>query len=672
MKMKIALLALAMLNFMPLEAQKLKFGKVDKKELEMTAYDQDPEADAVVLYKNRRTFFEYKNTTGWNVITEVFERVKIFNQEGFDNAERRIRLYHGDEDQLFSIKAYTYTLDNGKIVKTKLEKSDIYEDMINENWKSKNFNMPNLQEGCVVEWKYRIDSPYWSYIQDVVCQYDIPIKQLECKVQMPEIFVFNHAPSRYYNIPVTKKRERKNYSFADSSREVERMGVVNSSTSYGTVDFEETLYIMEAQNIPALKEEPYVNNINNYRAVNKFEVSAYRPKYGAPKFYNTTWDAVSETIFQSAYFGRQIDPSKKFEEQLIGLYDEAESDEQKISKIYEKAKSAIIWDGNYGIYTDRTGISRALKDREGNVAEVNLNLTALLKTAGFNAHPVLVSTRDHGIPIFPTKDGFNYVVVAIEKNDQLLLLDATERYGAPNVLPYRALNWQGRMIRSNGSSKAIELYPKTYNYKKTKLNAKLSEDGSLSGILTTTYANQHALNYRSNRLGLSEEDKMIKIEEDYSDIEIDKIRIVQGENPHKPLTEMVQFSADQVADVMGNKVYFNPLLFLTVQENPFKLESRSYPIDYASAWKDDIQVEIQLPQGFTVESAPEDAVIELPNNMGSFKLSIKPKNNMIQVESSTFMNKAIIGSAQYQTIKDFYKKSIEKQLEQIILVETGP
>ena len=70
-------------------------------------------------------------------------------------------------------------------------------------------------------------------------------------------------------------------------------------------------------------------------------------------------------------------------------------------------KSKVKWNGFYGKYTDK-GVRKAYKDRVGNVAEINLILTSMLRFAGLNANPVLVSSRGNGIPIFPTTNGFDY------------------------------------------------------------------------------------------------------------------------------------------------------------------------------------------------------------------------------------------------------------------------
>lgn len=90
---------------------------------------------------------------------------------------------------------------------------------------------------------------------------------------------------------------------------------------------------------------------------------------------------------------------------------------------------------------------KAYTDKTGNVAEINLMLTSMLRYAGLEANPVLISTRSNGIAYYPTIAAFNYVVSAVDISGELVLLDATEKYSNINVLPFRDLNWIGRLVK---------------------------------------------------------------------------------------------------------------------------------------------------------------------------------------------------------------------------------
>ncbi len=62
------------------------------------------------------------------MVTDYFERVKIYNKEGFDWANDAIDLYKGSgEDKLLGLKGFTYILDdNGKMGKVKLRNDGIF------------------------------------------------------------------------------------------------------------------------------------------------------------------------------------------------------------------------------------------------------------------------------------------------------------------------------------------------------------------------------------------------------------------------------------------------------------------------------------------------------------------------------------------------------------------
>src|SRR5690606_4831561 len=167
------------------------------------------------------------------------------------------------------------------------------------------------------------------------------------------------------------------------------------------------------------------------------------------------------------------------------------------------------------------GVRKAYKEKTGNVAEINLMLTAMLRYAGLNANPVLVSTKSHGIPLFPTTDGFNYVISAIEGNDTRILLDATDKYAMPNVLPKRALNWMGRLIRKNGSSVEVDLTASNLSSQVVNMIVKINEEGSIEGKIRKNFTNHIALNFLDENSGMANEAYLEKLENTYSGIQID-------------------------------------------------------------------------------------------------------------------------------------------------------
>ena len=118
-----------------------------------------------------------------------------------------------------------------------------------------------------------------------------------------------------------------------------------------------------------------------------------------------------------------------------------------MAALFNFVKSKVKWNG-YNGYSCNDGVKKAYKDQNGNAAEINLMLTAMLRYVQIDANPIIISTRSNGIASFPSRTAFNYVIVGIEKENDVILLDATDKNSLPNILPIKDLNWNGRIIKN--------------------------------------------------------------------------------------------------------------------------------------------------------------------------------------------------------------------------------
>lgn len=648
-------------------SQDVKFGKVSKQELKEKFYPLDSSANAAILYKKRRTYYDYIQNDGWVLVTKVHERIKIYNKQGNDWATKKINLYVGGDDEKVSIKAYTFNLTNGKIEKVKLSSKEIFDEEVNKYWNLRKFTMPNLTEGSVIEWEYTIRSPYYSNINDMVFQYTIPVKYIDTQVITPEFFVFKNQSKGFFPIKINRSIKQSNVILRSTSRSGTGYDV-STTFNEDKVEFQSNIIKCVQKDIPALIKEPYINNLENYTASLKFEITAYKPKNGIPKYYNNTWKDVTKTIYESVNFGEQLKKTSYFKDDLNSTVNITAPIPEKVVQVFQFVKSKIKWNGYRNKYT-KVGVKKAYKDGVGNSAEVNLILIAMLREAGLNANPVLVSTRNHGIPFFPTTEGFNYVIASVETKDGIILLDATEKYSLPNILPLRALNWQGRIVRKDGSSNSVNLFPKNYSSKKVFLNGKLDSETLITGSCRALYNNTIALDYRNEYNDVSNQDLIGKLEKDNQNIEISELKVSNKADLSKSLMHRFTFETEDQVEIIGDKMYFSPLLFLTEKENPFKLNERLYPVDFGAPWEEKYIISIELPEGYTIESKPENIAYALPEKMGTYKFVTILKNNKLQVLSTVKINLPIIASQHYSALKEFYKSMIDKQLEKVVLTK---
>jgi hypothetical protein len=334
--------------------------------------------------------------------------------------------------------------------------------------------------------------------------------------------------------------------------------------------------------------------------------------------------------------------------------------------ILNHVKSNVKWDKFYGYSCDK-GVRKAYQEKSGNVAEINLMLTAMLRYAGLTANPVLVSTRSNGIALFPNRTAYNYVIAAVETETGNILLDATDRFSVPNVLPMRALNWYGRLIRKDGSSDQVELMPKKPSSDIVFMNYSIDADGKISGKAKRQCSDYNAMLFREKISGQKEDAYLEKLENDNNKIEISEYSRTNEKELLLPTTETYSFTGSNLCERIGEKIYLSPMLFFADEKNPFNQETREYPVDFGFPFVDKYNITIKIPDGFSVESLPVPAAMNMEDNLGTFKFNIGVNENSLQMSVSHQINEAIVATSQYEMLKEFYKGLIAKETEKIVL-----
>jgi hypothetical protein len=117
----------------------------------------------------------------------------------------------------------------------------------------------------------------------------------------------------------------------------------------------------------------------------------------------------------------------------------------------------------------------------------------------------------------------------------------------------------------------------------------------------------------------------------------------------------------------GNVFYLNPLLLHKMDENPFKLEVREYPVDYSSPFERIFLCRINMPDGYQVDELPKPKVIALADNAGKYTYSVTQSGNVLNVISNFQINKSIFAQTEYPYLREFYNQVVAKQAEQIVI-----
>ena len=293
----------------------------------------------------------------------------------------------------------------------------------------------------------------------------------------------------------------------------------------------------------------------------------------------------------------------------------------------------------------------------------------MLRHCGINASPVLLSTRSNGIATYPSISAFDYVIAAAKIANETFLLDATEKYSMPNILPKRDLNWYGRLIDKDSVSEQIDLIPKALSATNNILNFKIGAKNIIEGNLKRQFTNYNAFNFRDDYLATSKDTYIENLENKCSNSEISDYERVNDNDLSKPIVESFSFKNDKMLDIIANKIYVSPLLFLGLKQNPFKEEMREYPIDLVFPTSEQFSVNIEIPEGYVVESLPKSINITTGDNIVFFKYLISVNNDTINLLITSSNNEALISPDYYEILKDFYRQMVEKQNEKIVLIK---
>lgn len=629
-------------------AKDYDLGKVSKEELMEKEHPLDPSADAAILYKKGNTHFKIDNDK-WVIITEVEVRLKIYTKKGYKYGNVNVPYYYkrvNGESVTFE-EASTYNLVNGEIEKTSLKKGDDHIDEVSSTRRIKKIILQDVKEGSVIEYKYVVKSPYIHSFPDWYFQEKIPVNYIEYTVNIPQLFTYNRILNSYYEL----KEET----------EVNRKSLYVRSAK---ITFQEITQTYTIENLPAFKTESYIDNPDNYRLYVKHELASARDLDEKETKYTSSWESVAKTLYDDDDFGREIKKTSYFKDDIDALIKGVDDDNEKLTIVFNYVKDRMAWNEKRGLYCV-DGVKKAYDERSGNCAEINLMLTAMLRYAGLNTNPVVLSTKDNGFATYASINSYDFIISAVEVNDKQILLDATESFSSPDILPVRDLNGSGWLLRDNNTWKEVKLDPVKLSREMVFVNAKVSADGTVTGKLNCKYSDYDAMMYKIYFDNIPDDKHMAKLENAMGNIEISNLEY----KPDEESLVQVSYDFNSVghAEVVGDIIYLSPLLFYTETENSFNEEKRLYSLDFVYPSQVRYNFVFTIPEGYAVESMPEPIRLSSVDGIIDFTFRLSSSGNQIQVLCISAQNYSTVGPEYYESLKEMEGLTLKKQAEKIVL-----
>lgn len=656
----------------------IELGRITLRELREHVYPDDTAAHAVMLRETGESYLD--NERELELVLFYYGKIKIQDAAGLKAANISIPLYRGEQgdENVFRIRAVSYNLEDGSIVKTELSPKDIYEEDVSEHVTLKKFTFPNAKPGSVLEYSYELHSPYLFNFRDWLFQGDIPTVRSEYWARIPANFIYNIRLTGPFKLSLNESSISKGCFRAGG-------GLSDCSLLKWAMD-----------SIPAFIKEDYMTAPSDFMPAIRFELSEVRRFDGQVNKITKTWEDLETELKQEKTFGLAVKrATDKFGPMVSGLIAGSADELEKTRKIYTHFRDNLEWNGERRAFAS-DDLDKTYASGGGSSADINLGLVAALQSAGLKAHPFLLSTRDNGYPveIHPVISDFNYVAAHVTIGEEVFLLDATERFLPFGMLPYRCLSNKGRVMDFEHSYwMDIPVFGRFKEV--TQLKLTLDSAGQVKGTYQAYKYDYRALDYRQKMAEKGTSSFVAELED-----KLDGIRILNYRNKNLDSLEgyLIEEYDLEVLSLTGigggggtggggggtdgvgstggdtggtstgaGNIYLSALLLNGFDESPFNLRERYYPVNLGAAWEIQNLVNLRLPENYQVAALPEPVGISLPGGGGSFVMNVTKSRGQVNIYSKILLAKPVYSSTEYYYLKEMFSRIVRAHAGTIVL-----
>ena len=616
---------------LPVAAQSgwgLPWGHMIPTEADRDALEFDPSAGASVVFDRGLITVG----PGFKFTFERHRRIQIFRTDAYRFANVEIP-YHSSE-QIEYVEAHTLTKDGSKV---DVQLSDMHEARTGE-WRKLVFAFPEVQPGCVVEFRYKVRSHNFYYLRPWVFQSEIPTERSELSVKLPENFEYAAVVN--------------NSDFVTGPDTVEIASVSHES---GKI----RLFTWRTHSLPPLTPEPYMASILNHRVLLDFQIVRYKDGNNVREFVDT-WEDVAGQVRRVYAPLLKADPTWPIWGVVPTDLRKSDLIRQKrdlARRIYGFVRDSVALSGvAVSVYDSELRSARmVMAQRRGNPLEKNLLFAALLRYHGFDAWPVLISRRSHYH--FDSRDHrleqFDHAIVLVDIEGEEIFCETGTPSAWMGYLPPNDQVDAGVVIgREDIENVVIDLpAPPVDREVLADGEVYVLPDGSARGTLNLSLGGQAAYELLC---ALADQDTIGYLHEKWlPGIRTGRIQIERDiENEWAPIHLTADFVWPNAADVDGNRLLIRPAMIHALRSNPFLTSHRRYPISFDTPWSEDCRMVWRVPQGYQFGELPSGR--EVIGDGYEFRSSMLTVDNTIVASRFWRVSQRDFGVRRFEEMRDLF------------------
>jgi hypothetical protein len=607
---------------------------IDPGHLAMKAPVVEKDADAEALFWEVRI-----NDAEQDLVFSHYIRIKVFTERGKES-QSKIDITFSGRNRIVDIAGRTIKPD-GSIIE--LKKDAIFERVIVKiggfKYKAKTFAMPSVEPGVIIEYRWK----------------EIRPSQLANNVRLQ---FQRDIPVQYVKYSLKPVRMDIGYSSLGMS-----FKMFNGEAS-PPVKEKDGFYTTMMTNVPAMHEEPRMPPEDQVKTWMLLFYSRDKPL--PPQEY---WAKLGRELYEAVKPRMKVnDDVKKASAAAIG---DATTPEQKLQRLFEFCRTKIkninsvtsgLTDADREKLKSNESPADTLKRGMGDGGDIDQLFAALATAAGFEVRAAALSDRsdiffDRG---FTNSYFLRTVDVAVKVGNEWRFFEP----GTPYI-PFGMIRWQqeaiAALILDPNESAFVQtpVTPPEKTLQKRTGTLKLGEDGTLEGDVRIEYTGHLAVEKKED----NEDDSPAQREETLRDMikrrmstaELSNIKIENVTDPDKPFVYAFHLRVPGYAQRTGRRLFLQPGVFQKGIAAMFPAGTRKLPIYFHYAWKEEDEIIVQLPPGFTLENADVPAPVRA-GDTADYKvwMGVTTKGDELQYKRTFRFNGLLFPVTSYTPLKSVF------------------
>jgi hypothetical protein len=623
---------------------------ISPEDLALKDNPKSPGADAMILYRESNLSAKYERTQGDS--DSEYYRIKIFTDKGKEQyGSVKVPYYSGDTNeersyestgsgwQIIGVRGRTIQPDgsitkfDGKVLDQQIEKEN------GIKFRAAAFSLPNVQPGCIIEYKYTKQAePLWLHSEEWTVSDEIFTREAHFTF-VPLLRDTGYMPM--YRI----------HGLTAASKPKCDVGVDHSC-------------IMEARDVPAVVDEELMPPKRAVEAnVEWFYVQIGSASSETPEHF---WNRVGKKW--NADLDRFVDKKKVLDQDLSQIVSPGDSAETKLRKIYarvQKIRNLNLEDSKSAAEQKAENVKKPLNAEDvlqkgyGTGRDINFLFVGLARAAGIEATELYIAPRNVElfVPQTENEDQLTADIVWARADSKEYYLDPSARFYSFGLIPWFETQTSGIKLTKNGGE-VIETHAASADGTLVR-HADLTLDSAagITGTLQIDFTGEFGALRRTQWRKADEVARKKGLEEEIRrwlppDASFELTNIRDWDDISKPLRVEGTLKISSLGAMAAHRVLVPADLFPASYAHVFSSEKRINAIFFPFPYEETDDLTFRAPKGFTVEALPDAKKIDV--GAAKYNLSATQENGVVEVKRHLVFSGVTYAQAAYPALRAFY------------------